>query len=163
MADLPSCRVSPCTPPFHYTSCDYFGPFHVKMGRNKKTKHYGIIFTCLNTRAVHLEMAIDCSTMEFLQALRRFIAIRGQPAQFLSDNGTQFVGAERELREMVKGWSERELKDFCAEKRVEWKFVTPGAPHQNGCAEAMVKSCKYALKRAIGDHELTPFELYIFS
>ena len=160
MANLPSCRLAPFTPPFHYTSCDYFGPYLVKVGRNKKAKHYGIIFTCLNTRAVHLEMATDCSTMEFLQALRRFIAVRGQPAQFLSDNGTQFVGAERELCEMVRGWSERELKDFCAEKRVVWKFVTPGAPHQNGCAEAMVKSCKFALKRAIGEQELTPLELY---
>ncbi|XP_030843375.1 uncharacterized protein LOC580152 [Strongylocentrotus purpuratus] len=160
MANLPSCRLAPFTPPFHYTSCDYFGPYLVKVGRNKKAKHYGIIFTCLNTRAVHLEMATDCSTMEFLQALRRFIAVRGQPAQFLSDNGTQFVGAERELREMVRGWSERELKDFCAEKRVVWKFVTPGAPHQNGCAEAMVKSCKFALKRAIGEQVLTPLELY---
>lgn len=159
MADLPSSQLAPFTPPFHYTSCDYFGPYLVKVGRNKKAKHYGIIFTCLNTRAVHLEMATDCSTMEFLQALRRFIAVRGQPAQF-SDNGTQFVGAERELREMVRGWSERELKDFCAKNCVVWKFVTPGAPHQNGCAEAMVKSCKFALKRAIGEQMLTPLELY---
>ena len=160
MANLPSSRVAPYTPPFHFTSCDYFGPYHVKVGRNKRAKYYGVIFTCLNTRAVHLELATDCSTMEFLQVLRRFFAVRGQPAQILSDNGTQFVGAQRELREMVRGWSERELKDFCAEKGVQWKFVTPGAPHQNGCAEALVKSCKYALKKAIGEQELTPFELY---
>ena len=61
---------------------------------------------------------------------------------------------------MVRGWSESELKDFCAEKGVQWKFVTPNAPHQNGCAESLEKSCKYALKKAIGEQELTPFELY---
>ena len=93
---------------------------------------------CLNTRAVHLELAVDCSRMEFLQVLHRFFSIRGQPAIMMSDNGTQFVGAERELREMIAGWDKKQLQEFCAEKGMEWKFITPKAPHQNGCAEAMV-------------------------
>ena len=160
MADLPDERVAPFTPPFHFTSVDYFGPMQVKMSRNKTAKHYGVIFTCLNTRAVHLELAVDCTTMEFLQVLRRFFSIRGQPASVLSDNGTQFVGAERVLREMVRGWNDQELRDFCAERGTEWKFTTPAAPHQNGCVESLVKSCKVALKKAIGDQTLTPFELY---
>ena len=63
MADLPQLRLAPCTPPFHHTACDYFGPFIVKIGRNKTTKHHGVVFTCLNTRAIHLELAVDCSTM----------------------------------------------------------------------------------------------------
>nr|XP_054757158.1 uncharacterized protein LOC129263265 [Lytechinus pictus] len=89
-----------------------------------------------------------------------FLAVRGQPARILSDDVTQFIGAERELRDMIKGWSKDELKEFCAEKNAEWAFTTPGAPHQNGCAESMLKSCKHALKKAIGEHTLTPFELY---
>ena len=100
--------------------------------------------------------------MEFLQTLRRFFAIRGQPALMISDNGTQLVGAERELREMIKGWDEKELKEFSAEKGMEWKFITPVAPHHNGCAEAMVKSSKKALKTAIGEQVLSPFELYTY-
>ena len=160
MADLPDERVAPFTPPFHFTSVDYFGPMQVKISRNKTAKHYGVIFTCLNTRAVHLELAVDCTTMEFLQVLRRFFSIRGQPASVLSDNGTQFVGAERVLREMVRGWNDQELRDFCAERGTEWKFTTPAAPHENGCVESLVKSCKVALKKAIGDQTLTPFELY---
>ena len=79
MAELPEQRLAPHTPPFHFTACDYFGPYQVKIGRNKTTKHYGVIFTCLNTRAVHVEMAVDCSTMDFLQVLRRFLAIHGYP------------------------------------------------------------------------------------
>ena len=160
MADLPKERLAPNTPPFHFTSCDYFGPLTVRVGRNKTAKYYGVIFTCLNTRAVHLEMAVDCSTMEFLQVLRRFFSIRGQPAMILSDNGTQFVGTERELKQMTEGLSTGELKEYCAERGTRWKFVTPGAPHQNGCAESLVKSCKHALKKAIGEQVLTPFELY---
>ena len=61
---------------------------------------------------------------------------------------------------MIKSWDKKELHDYCADKGFQWKFITPDAPHQNGCAEALVKSCKPALKTAIGDHILTPFELY---
>ena len=109
MADLPIARLKPFTPPFYNSSVDYFGPYYVKVGRNKSTKHYGILFTCMNTRAVHLEMAVDYSTMEFLQALRRFLSLRGQPALMLSDNGSQLVGAENELKEMVKNWDVAKL------------------------------------------------------
>lgn len=137
MADLPSLRLAPFTPPFHYTACDYFGPFKVKVGRNKTAKHYGVIFTCLNTRAVHLEMAVDCSTMEFMQALRRFFTIRGYPTVMMSDNGSQMVGAARELLEMVDGYDNDQLREFSAEKGIEWKFSTPASLRQNSCTEAL--------------------------
>ena len=78
----------------------------------------------------------------------------------ISDNGSQFVGAERELKEMLTGWDTEKLREFSAEDGLQWKFITPESPHQNGCAEALVKSCKQALKKAIGDQLLTPFELY---
>ena len=78
----------------------------------------------------------------------------------LSDNGTQMVGAARELRAMIEGWNKEDLRNFCAERGINWKFTTPAAPHQNGCAEALVKSCKAAMKKAIGEQVLTPFELY---
>ena len=159
MADLPQSRLAPFTPPFHYTSCDYFGPYRVNIGRNKTAKHYAVIFTCLNTRAVHLELAADCTTMEFLQVLRRFFALRGAPALMISDNGSQLVGAERELREMIEGLDTDKLREFSAERGMKWQFTTPAAPHQNGCAEALVKSCKITLKKAIGEQVLTPLEL----
>ena len=160
MANLPPFRVAPHTPPFHYVSCDYFGPLTVKISRNKTTKHYGVIFTCLNTRAVHLEIATDCSAMEFIQTLRRFFSIRGYPAMIMSDNGTQFVGALTDLKKMLQETGKKILREYCVDKGVQWKFITPAAPHQNGTAEALVKSCKLALKKAIGEHILTPFELY---
>ena len=79
----------------------------------------------------------------------------------MSDNGSQLVGAERELREMIQGWNHKELQEFSAEKGMRWQFITPGAPHQNGCAEGLVKGPKKALKKAIGEQVSTPFELYI--
>ena len=156
MAELPVCRLAPFTPPFYYTSCDYFGPYHVKVGRNKTTKYYGVIFTCLNTRAVHLELAVDSSTMEFIQVLRRFFSVRGQPSLMISDNGSQFIGAERLLKELIKGWDIEKLREFSAEKGIKWQFTTPDTGHRT----ALVKSCKMALKKAIGEQVLTPFELY---
>ena len=74
MANLPRTRLQPFTPPFFHTACDYFGPYPVKISRNKCAKYYGVIFTCMVTRAIHLELTVDYSTMEFLQTLRRFFA-----------------------------------------------------------------------------------------
>ncbi|XP_068741904.1 uncharacterized protein [Montipora capricornis] len=78
----------------------------------------------------------------------------------LSDNGSQSVGAERELQEMIRGRDVEQLKEFNAEKGIKWQFATPAATNQNGCAESLVKSTKIALKRAIGKQVLTPFEFY---
>ena len=78
----------------------------------------------------------------------------------LSDNGLQMVGAENALRAMIKGWDKAKLKKYCADRGITWQFTTLLAPRQNGCSESMVKSCKTALKKAIGDALLTPFELY---
>ena len=94
-----------------------------------------LIFTCLNTRAVHLELAIDFATVGFLQVLQRFFAICGTPTRMFSDGGTQFVGAEKELKEIVKGWKLDQLREFCAEKGTKWRFTTPKGPNENLCAQ----------------------------
>ena len=72
MANLPAHRLAPYTPPFYITACDYFGPFNVKISRNKTAKHYRVLFTRLNTRAVHLEMAVDCSQWSFFKSCEDF-------------------------------------------------------------------------------------------
>ena len=78
----------------------------------------------------------------------------------LSDNGSQFIGAERELKELLRGLDDVQLKEFCAEKGSKSMFIMPCAPHQNGCAEVLVKSCKKALKSAIGEQIFRQCELY---
>ena len=128
MAKLPSYRLKPFTQPFMYTSCDYFGPIKVKVGRNKTAKHYGVLFTCLNSKAIHCELATDASTMEFLQVFRRFFSYRGYPKVMISDNGSQMVGAERELRLMIEGLDKAKLNEFCADRGMKWQFTTPPCP-----------------------------------
>ena len=78
----------------------------------------------------------------------------------MTDNGTQFVGADKELRQMVNGLNQLQIQEFGAEKDMHWKFTTPTAPHQNGCAEVLVKTCKNSLRKVIRSQLLTPFELY---
>lgn len=61
MADLPVERITPDLPPFTNEGGDFFGPIEVKRGPSK-VKRYGVIFTCMVSRAVHLEMAYSIWT-----------------------------------------------------------------------------------------------------
>ena len=101
MSDLPPERLTP-SPPFTYTGMDVFGPFYIKEGR-KELKRWGLIFTCLASRAIHLETLNAMTTDSFLNALRRFISRRGKVRQLRSDQGSNFVGAKNELANAVKG------------------------------------------------------------
>ena len=94
MADLPSERFAVNKPPFYNTGTDYFGPFFVKQGR-ASVKRFGCIFTCLTTRAVHLEVAHSLTADSFINALRQFICRRMKPHTVFSDNGANLIGAEK--------------------------------------------------------------------
>ena len=110
MSDLPEERLTP-TAPFTYTAMDVFGPWHIKDGR-KTLKRYGLIFTCLYSRAVHLETLNTMETDSFINALRRFINRRGQVRELRSDQGTNFVGAKNELACALKEINCNRVKDF---------------------------------------------------
>lgn len=79
-------------------------------------EHYGVIFTCLNSRAVHLDVAADCTTMEYMQVLKTVFALRGVPELMISDNGSQLVGTEREFRNMIEGLDTEKLKSSLLKK-----------------------------------------------
>ena len=106
MADLPVDRITPDEPPFTSVGVDFFGPFLIKRGRTE-IKRYGCIFTCLTIRAVHIEVTHSLDTDSFISALRRFIARRGNPKLLRSDNGGNFVGSEKELREAIQDWNQQ--------------------------------------------------------
>ncbi|PFX12233.1 hypothetical protein AWC38_SpisGene23847 [Stylophora pistillata] len=108
MAPLPKSRMMAYQPPFSYSGMDLFGPLYVKHGRGT-AKRWCCLFTCLNTRAVHLELVQSMSTSDFLLCLRRFINRRGEVIELRCDRGSNFVGAERELREAFKSWNQQQI------------------------------------------------------
>ncbi|XP_072048281.1 uncharacterized protein [Amphiura filiformis] len=135
MADLPSNRVKPDDPPFTYTGMDYFGPFNIKHGRSIR-KRYGVLFTCMNSRAVHIEIADSMDTSSCINALRRFLARRGHVKEITSDNGTNLVGASHQLVEAIKELDETALQRFASSHEIQWKFNTPPLPTMEECGSA---------------------------
>ncbi|XP_055602322.1 uncharacterized protein LOC129751072 isoform X2 [Uranotaenia lowii] len=153
MAPLPIVRLTPFIKPFTHTGVDYFGPLMVKQGRSV-VKRWVALFTCLTIRAVHVEIVYSLSTSSCILAIRRFIARRGSPSSFYSDNGTNFRGAYNVLQKEIQN-----INGECAvtftNTNTQWVFNPPLTPHMGGCWERMVRSIKEAM-RAISDHVQHP-------
>ncbi|KAK7909879.1 hypothetical protein WMY93_014563 [Mugilogobius chulae] len=144
MADLPEERICPDLPPFTNVGVDYFGPIEVKRGR-AMVKRYGVIFTCMASRAVHLEVAYSLTTDSCINAIRRFICRRGSVRQMRSDNGTNFIGAERELREALAAIDHTKIHQTLVSKEIEWVFNPPAASHHGGVWERLIRMVRKVL------------------
>ncbi len=153
MADLPPARLRLQRPAFFSTGGDCFGPFLVKIGRLNE-KRWGILFKCLTTRAVHIEILTSLDADSFLMALRRFIARRGKPAELLSDQGTNFKGGERELHDVFKAMHSS-LQTCLAEHQIKFVFNPPCAPHFGGTWEREIRSIKTALNATLNAQTVT--------
>ena len=128
MAPLPAARVAPSDPPFTYVGVDYFGPLFVKQGRSQ-VKRYGCLFMCLTMRAVHIEVAHTLEADSFICAYQRFVSHQGKPKEMYSDNGTNFTGAERELREALERLDQSKVYSQLRTDDVQWSFNPPEASH----------------------------------
>ena len=165
MGQLPIERITPGAV-FEKVGVDYAGPLQVKLGRVRKpvlVKAYICVFVSLSVKSVHLEAVSDLTSEAFIAALRRFIARRGYPTLIWSDNGTNFVGANHEIKELHDFLSEQKTKktvsEFCTSHKIEWRFIPEHSPHFGGLWEAAVKSAKKHLKRIVGTVRLTFEEL----
>ncbi|KAK0143556.1 hypothetical protein N1851_018296 [Merluccius polli] len=147
IADLPRDRVSPDEPPFTCVGVDYFGPFEVKRGRSTAKKP-GVLFTCLSVRAIHIKVASLLDIDSFINALRCFIARRGQVLELRSDNGTNFVRAERELREVMESWNLASINDTL-QKGIKWIFSPPTGSHHGGVWERLIRSVRKVLNSSL--------------
>ena len=146
MADLPLDRIEP-TPPFTYVGVDFFGPWYVKEGR-KELKRYRALFTCLVSRAVHVEVAVSLSKDSFINALRRFLSIRGPMRLLRSDCGTNFVGSLSEQKRALAEIDQNHIKSFLLTKGcdyVEHKLNVPAASHMGGAWERQIRTVRNVL------------------
>lgn len=144
MGLLPPERLENNVYPFQYVGVDYMGPIFVTVGRRHE-KRWVALFTCLTVRAVHVEIVHSLTTNSMIMALNRFCSIRGSPKKIFSDNGTNFVGAEAELRVFVQNLEDEKIEDTLTVRDIEWSFIPPGAPHMGGCWERYVRSIKSAI------------------
>ena len=153
MATLPVDRVTADEPAFTRTGLDFFGPFNVVNGR-KREKRYGVVFTCLSSRAVHLEMSHSLSTDSFIQAFRRFVSRRGNVKCVRSDNGTNIVAGNKELKEALAEWNDHAVYNWMLQNSIEWKFQPPAASHFGGAVEREIRTVRKILNSILNEQLL---------
>ncbi|XP_063534822.1 uncharacterized protein LOC134744834 [Cydia strobilella] len=144
MGELPPGRMAHHQRPFTHCGLDLFGPMEVVVGRGRQ-KRYGVIFTCLTVRAIHLEIVHSLTTDSLIMALRRMASRRGWPDCFYSDNGTNLRGADTELKRSVQELDNKAVNDFALTNGSSWKFIPPASPHWGGAWERLIRSVKRSL------------------
>ncbi len=167
MGQLPPQRITPDIV-FENVGVDYAGPLHLKRGSVRKptsVKSYVCVFVSMSVKAVHLELVSDLTTEAFIACLRRFIARCGKPSSIWSDHGTNFVGANRVLKDphafMISTETEEAISNFRSTQGIEWHFIPERSPHFGGLWEATVKSFKTHLTRVVGNSKLDFEEMCI--
>jgi hypothetical protein len=155
MGELPVARLDFAEKPFTHVGLDVFGPYNVKQGRST-IKRYGLIFTCMSFRAVHLELLEDISTETCIMAIRNFLARRGWSKHFYSDNGKNFVGAnnliQRDLSSLKSSLGEEASKKF----QIYWHFIPAYSPWMGGAWERLIQAVKKCLNHVMTEE--TPSE-----
>ena len=158
MADLPAERLTPSNFPFEATGIDCFGPYYIKRGR-VMVKRYGCLFTCMKSRAVHIEILHSLDTDSFIKALTRFINRRTRPSVIMCDNGTNFVGAYRQLKAALKSLDQSQIESLCLKHNIVWKFSPPTGAHFGGIWESQVKVAKRLLSNLMGEQTISDEDL----
>ena len=160
MAPFPEVRLKQPLRSFSKVSVDYGGPFITIQGRGRKrAKRYLCLFTCLLSRAVHLEMAYSLDTDSFLNAFYRMTSRRGLPQEVMSDNGTNFVGANTELKELISKLDKSKIEKSAANNGIKWHFNPSLGPHFGGVHETMIKAGKRAIYGILSKADITDDEL----
>ena len=148
MADLPPERLQAYEPAFTTVGIDLFGPVIVKNYRSE-IKRYGCIFSCMTTRAIHIEKVNSLEADSFINAFRRFVARRGKPRKVFSDNGLNLVGGESEMRKAREELVPAFAKLYAVHQNIEWSFIPPMASHMGGAWERMVGLVKRVMKSVL--------------
>lgn len=141
MADLPPERLD-TSPPFSYVGLDVFGPWTVVTRRTRggsaESKRWAILFTCMTTRGVHIEVIESMDANSCINALRRFFAIRGPAKQLRSDRGTNFIAASVELGMVHPNEDQSKILNYLHNNDCSWEFNPPHASHMGGVWERMI-------------------------
>ncbi|MCG7892044.1 MAG: hypothetical protein N0C80_17530, partial [Candidatus Thiodiazotropha endolucinida] len=149
MPSLPPSRVTEATP-FSKTGLDYMGPLYIKIADGSK-KVWICLFTCLVTRAIHLELVQDMTSDEFLLCFRRFISQRGCPTEITSDNAMYFKATSQTLNSALRRMTKcEEVQNYASTVGLKWIFIVELAPWMGGFYERLVGLVKRALRKTLG-------------
>ena len=152
---LPEFRVTE-SPPFTYTAVDFAGPMYTR-DKGLSQKVWLCLFTCCATRAVHLEIVLDMTTVAFLRCVKRFAARRGLPRRFLSDNAKTFKSAAKTLKTLC---DHPDTRSYLSRSGIEWSFNLEKAPWWGGLFERMIKSVKRCLCKVVGRAKFSYDEIH---
>ena len=132
--------------PFLIVGVDFCGPVNItyRIRGRPPVKMYIAVYVCFTSKAVHIELVSDLTSDAFVLSFQRFVARRGLPTKVYCDNATNFVGASRALNELHEAFAaqKEDLVRYAAERKVEFSFIPPRAPHFGGLWEAAVKQAK---------------------
>ena len=158
MAPLPKTHITEAIP-FSKTGLDYLGPMYIKTCDGQK-KVWVCLFTCLVTRAIHLELIQDISAEEFLLGFRRFISQRGCPSEIISDNALTFKTASKSFDLLWKNVIKcDDVQNYVSNADVNWTFIVELAPWMGRFYERLVSLVKRALRKTINRKLLTCIQL----
>lgn len=142
-------------PPFTNLGIDVFGPVYIKQGRSE-VKRWVVLFTCLTFRAIRLEVVKDMTADRMIGAIRRATGRYTKVEKIWSDNGSNFLGANNELKRNVEEVQEVYGKAAADELKVDWKFICAYSPWMGGAWERLIGITKRVLNNILQDE--TPDE-----
>ncbi|KAK6016282.1 Pao retrotransposon peptidase [Ostertagia ostertagi] len=150
----PKQRVTPPQYPFQKMGMDFFGPMQYKSDYNTTEKYWMLLFTCLNSRAIYVDVVLDMTTDSVLHVLRRFIATIGCPTWIICDNALSFKKLAECYSSLPSTTIENDIIDYCTQKRIRIKFIPSLSPWQGGLYEKMIDLFKKSFRHAIGNNIL---------
>lgn len=134
--------------PFTFCGVDYFGPLYVIVNRGTQ-KRWGVLVTCMTTRAIHLEIAHSMDTSSCIMAIRNFECHRGKPRKYISDNGTNFHGANNVFCEEFDKLDHNKIQEEFVTSETSWSFNPPKGAHMGGVWERLVGIVKTCLDEVL--------------
>ena len=161
LSDLSSFRVTRANKPFQTCGTDFLRPIMYRQGRSD-CKALGLLFTCLSTRCLHVEIVTGLDLNNFLLPFSRFTNLRGSVETIYSDNGSTFCAVADMLPSLLGSC---EFTNSLRKKGTNWVRIPPYAPSQGGSWEIMVKLFKTALRQVVGHARRLPtlIELQTFT
>ena len=147
LANLPEERTRVNEKPWTSVAIDLFGPYKIRVLPHNRNlvKVWPIVFGCMNTGALHVEVAGNYGADAFLQAYTCFTSVRGAPSKVYTDKGSQLTRASTNVTESAENWDWSKVEDSTSKDSTTWRFTPPASQWRNGLAESRVRCMKEGL------------------